>query len=506
MSDPVLQAAGEGLALVFSWPNLLYPIVGTLLAMVFSFLPGLSGVTLMALAIPFTMAWEPLPVMLLFGAFVGGATFMGSVTSILFNIPGRPSNAATLLDGYPLARQGQARTALGCSAAASALGSTFGIGVLILLIPFMRRVILAFGPAEFLMLAVWGLTTLGVLTRGSAVKGLIGAGLGLLLAFIGHDVRTAELRYTWGLSYLRDGLSLAPVFLGLFALAEAIELCASRRATISGQTRTDLLRGSVSAGVRSVFTHFGLFLRSSVIGTLVGMMPGIGASVAGFLAYGHAVQTSRRDPRFGRGDLRGVLAPEAALDAKDGGALVPTLAFGIPGGTGTAMLLAALALHGLTPGPAMMTTHLHLVFVLIWSLFFSNWLTSLLGLAVVSPLTRLTVLRTQALVPVILGLSTLGAYVYRQSVADVLAAYLFGALGYFMRRYDWPRVPLVIGLVLGPLFEVNLHLALRLQELGRIAFWSRPIVLALATLTAVSLLLPYLMQARDAAAQRGEGT
>lgn len=504
MSNSVLQAAGAGLALVFQWPNILYPVVGTLLAMVVSFLPGLSGVTLMALAIPFTLGWEPVPVLLLFGAFVGGATFMGSVTSILFNIPGRPSSAATLLDGYPLARQGRARTALGCSAAASALGSTFGIAVLIVLIPVMRRVLLAFGPPEFLMLAVWGLTTLAVLTRGAAVKGLIAAGLGLLLACVGPDTRTGELRYTAGLTYLHEGLGLAPVFLGLFALAEALELGAARRPTLSG-AGVACLGGSVREGVGAVFRHFGLFLRSSVIGTVVGMMPGVGASVAGFLAYGHAVQTTRRDPRFGQGDLRGVLAPEAALDAKDGGALVPTLAFGIPGGTGTAMLLAALTLHGLSPGPVMLTTHLPLVFALIWSLFLSNWLTSLFGLAVVSPLARLSGLRTQALVPVLLGLSTLGAWLPRQSVADVLVAFLFGLIGYAMRRHHWPRVPLVIGLVLGPLFETNLHLTLRLQELGRVQFWSRPLVLGLLVLTVASLLLPWLLGARGAEAARAEG-
>jgi putative tricarboxylic transport membrane protein len=502
MDDALFRAAAEGFHLVFSWPNILYPVAGTLLAMVFSFLPGLSGVTLMALVIPFTMGWDPVPIMLIFGALVGGATFMGSVTSILFNIPGRPSNAATLLDGYPLARQGHAKTAIGCSAAASALGSTFGIVVLILLIPFMRMAILSFGPTEFLMLAVWGLTTLGVLTRGSAIKGLIGAGLGLMLAFIGFDPRTAEARYAFGSLYLRDGLSLAPVFLGLFAMAEVIEMSGSHRATISGQSNLAKLSGSLGDGVRSVFTHFGLFIRSSVIGTVIGMLPGVGASVAGFVAYGHAVQTCPNG-RFGEGDIRGVLAPEAALDAKDGGALVPTLAFGIPGGTGTAMLLAALALHGLTPGREMMTTHFSLVFVLIWSLFFSNWMTSLLGVAVVSPLARLTTVRTQVLVPIVLVLATLGAYIFRQRMEDVVLAFAFGVAGYFMRKFDWPRVPLVIGLVLGSLFETNFHLTLRLHELGRIQWWTRPVTLTLLALTVISFLLPYLRRSRAEPPERG---
>lgn len=481
--------------LVFSWPNIVYPVAGTLLAMVFSFLPGLSGATLMALVIPFTITWEPLPIMLLFGALVGGATFMGSVSSILFNIPGRPSSAATLIDGYPLAVQGQAKTAIACSATASALGSTFGIFVLVALIPVMRGLLLRFGPAEFLMLAVWGLTTLAVLTRESVVKGLIAGGFGLLFAFVGLDPRAGEPRYALGTLYLRDGLSTVPVFLGLFAVSEVIALAASRRATISGVTRSQALSGSVREGVLSIFRNFGLFLRSSAIGTLIGILPGVGASVAGFVAYGHAVQTTPGG-RFGRGDIRGVLAPEAAVDAKDGGSLVPTLAFGIPGGTGTAMLLVALLLHGLVPGREMLTTQLSLVFALIWSLFLSNLLTSALGLAAIKPLAHVTVVRTPLLIPILLSLATLGAYLYRQNVIDVVLACAFGLFGLSMKAYHWPRIPLVVGMVLGAMFERYLHMTWRLQELGRIHFWTRPIAMALLALSVLSLATSFYRSAR----------
>ena len=493
MLDSVLQAALEGWLLVFSWPNILYPVIGTLLAMVFSIVPGLSGVTLMALAIPFTFTWEPLQIMLVYGAFVGGATFMGSVTAILFNIPGRNSNAATLLDGYPMAMQGRAKTAIGASAAASALGSTFGVFILILLIPVLRKSILLFGPAEILMLAIWGLTTLSVLTRGSIVKGLAAAGLGLLLAFIGYDPRTAELRYTFGTLYLRDGLSLVPVFLGIFAFAEMINLMVSDRRTISGKTRVEELSGSVWEGVASIFQHFGVFIRSSIIGTVIGMVPGVGATVASFVAYGQAAQTARTNPEnFGRGDIRGVIAPEAANDAKDGGSLVPTLALGIPGGSGTALLLVVLTLHGLTPGREMLSDNLNLVFVLIWSLFLSNWLTSLLGLATVKPLVRLTIVRTHLLVPIILVIATMGAYIYRGRLEDVFVAYVFGFMGYYMKRYGWPRIPLVIALVLGSLFENSFHLTLKLHQLERIDFWARPITMVLLGLSIVTLSMPYL--------------
>jgi len=490
MDAGVLDAALEGLRLVFSWPYILYPLAATILAMMFSASPGLNSSSLMALAIPLTISWDPLHVMLLFGAFVGGATFMGSVTAILFNIPGKAQNAATLLDGYPLTQQGKARTAIGCAATASALGSTFGVVMLVGLIPVMRQAAIALGPPEYLLLAIWGLTMLAALAGNSLLKGLAAVGIGLQLAFIGYDPRTAELRFTFGIDYLADGLSLVPVFLGLFALAELIDLIVSRRETLSGRLRVGELSGSVEEGVRSVFRHFGLFLRSSVIGTVIGVIPGIGSSVAGFIAYGHAGQSAGDRSRFGRGDIRGVLAPEAANDAKDGGALVPTLALGIPGGTGTAVLLGALALHGMAPGREMLTDNLVLVFVLIWSLFLSNWITSLLGLALVNPMARLGTIRTTRLIPVILVLAVIASQQYRGLLADVACALVFGVLGYLMKRHDWPRVPLVIALALAPLFETNLHLTLRLQELGRIDFFARPLVLLLIVLTLANLFLP----------------
>jgi TctA family transporter len=472
--------------------------------MVVSFLPGITGVTLMALAIPFTISWEPLPIMLLFGSFVGGATFTGSVTAILVNIPGKSSNAATVLDGYPMARQGRARTAIGCSATASALGSSFGIAVLILLIPVMRHLVLALGPAEFLMLVIWGLTTVAIVDRGSLIKGLAIAGVGFLIAFIGSDPRTAELRYTFGTFHLRDGLGMIPVFLGLFAITEMMDLVVSGRPTISGQTRVEELSGSVRQGALAVFQNFGLFIRSSLIGTVVGMIPGIGGTVASFVAYGHASQSARvgRD-NFGRGDIRGVLAPEAANDAKDGGALVPTLAFGVPGGTGTAMLLVALTLHGVVPGRELLNEHLTLVFVLIWSLFLSNWLTSLLGVAAIRPLTTLTVARTSLLVPVIVALAALGAFAHHGRLIDVAVAFGFGIVGYYMKKYGWSRIPLVIALVLAPLFEGYLHLTLQLHDLGRINFWTRPVAMGLMAVTIVSLGLRIL---RFRGSARGEAS
>jgi putative tricarboxylic transport membrane protein len=318
-----------------------------------------------------------------------------------------------------------------------------------------------------------------------------------MAGFVGLDPRTAELRYTFGTSYLQDGLDVVPLFLGIFAVAEVIDLLASGRATISGKRVVEELTGSVREGIAAVFRHFGLFLRSSALGTLIGAIPGVGSTVAGLIAYGHAARSARSDSqRFGHGDIRGVLAPEAANDAKDGGALIPTLVFGVPGGAGTAVLLSVMALHGITPGFEVLDTRLTLVFALIWSLFISNWLTSILGMAAVKPLARLTVVPTHFLAPVILSLATMASFIYRGRPEDVFVAFGAGIAGYYLKKHGWPRVPFVIALVLGPLFERNFLLYLQLKELGRISFWSHPIAVALAILTVLSLVYPLLPSRR----------
>ncbi len=492
----IFAAAGSAAGLVLTWPNILYPVAGTLIAMCFALLPGLSGATLMAIAIPLTFSWDPLPIMLLFGALVGGATFMGSVTAILLNIPGTAPNAATLLDGHPLAQQGRARTAIACSATASALGSTVGVAILVLLIPAVVAIVPRIGPPEYLMLAIWGLVSIATVIRASLLKGLIMAGLGLMTSFIGFDPSMAEARYTLGTLYLQDGIPLIPVFVGIFAIAELVDLLASRRVTVSGMTHMEELHGDTREGVISVLRHWRLLLRSSVIGTIVGLVPGLGGTVAGFIAYGDAQRRAGPESAFGQGDIRGVIAPEAANDAKDGGSLLPVLAFGIPASAGTALLLGVLQLHGVTPGADLMRDRLELVFVLVWSLFLSNWLSSLLGLSLVGALSRLTVVRTALLAPPILVLATVGTFAYRGRFSDVLVAFGLGVAGLLMKRYGWPRIAFVIALILGPLFELNLNLSLTLHGLGRINLWTRPSVLGLGALLVLTIVVPRLKRLR----------
>ncbi len=466
-------------------------MLGTLVGMFFGILPGVSGVTAMALLIPLTFAWNLIPIILLFGSIYGGGTYCGSITAILVNIPGTAPNAATCLDGYPMAQRGEAKTALGASASASALGAAFGVFVLIAMLPLMRATVLAFGPSEFFMLAILGLAVIAVVSQGNLIKGLAAGGIGLLLAFFGRDPITGALRFTFGTLYLQDGIRLIPLFLGIFAVTEMISLAASRRKTISGMERLEQLTGSLWKGIFSIFRHFGLFIRSSIMGTIIGMIPGIGGTVASFVAYGHAVQTTKGSSQFGKGDIRGVIAPEACNDAKDGGSLVPVLAFGIPGSEGATLVMVAMILHGLIPGRQLMTENLHIAFLLIWALFISNQLTSILGVMIINQVTRLTVIRTHLLVPFIFILAVVGAYAERNAMGDVLLTFIFGLLGYLMKKHQYPRVSLVIALILGELFEVNFRQAMRLYDFGRLNFFDRPIFLALLVLTFVSLLYPF---------------
>ena len=490
MLAPILEGAWDGLVLVLSWPNPLYLVLATIAAMAVAALPGISGITLLTLAVPLTFSWEIQPSLVVFGALVGGGTFMGSVTAILFNIPGTAPSAATAIDGHAMTRQGRAREALGCSAAASALGSSVGVVVLALLLPFVGSVLHLMGPAEMLVLAAWGLLSVVAVIRKAPTKGFILVGLGLMAAFVGLDPISAEARFTFGTLYLLDGIPAIPVFIGIFAVAEAIDLIATRRPRIAERIDPEGLAGSARKGVLAVFRFPRVFLRSSLIGAIVGIMPGVGGTAASFIAYNEARRTAGASGRFGKGDVRGVLAPEAANDAKDGGSLLTTLAFGIPGSAVTAVLLAAFEVHGLRLGRSLLQNDLDLVFALIWALFLSNWITSLLGLALASRMAGLAEVRSGRLIPVILVLAAVGAIGYRGRLGDVALAFAFGVAGYAMRRYGWPRIAFVMALILGSLVEVNLHLTMTLHELGRLNFWTRPSVLVGAALVMVTVIGP----------------
>lgn len=486
MSD-YLAAVLVGAGNVFSWPNILIPVMGTLIAMVSAFLPGIGGTSLAALLLLLTLNWDPVQVLLLFGALTGGATYMGSITAILFNIPGNASSAAAMIDGHAMARQGLPRTAIAAAATASAVGSLIGVLVLVAVLPVVRPLILQFGPLERFLLGVWGLTTIVALPNRSASRATAAALLGLLMAMVGSDPTSGAARWTFGSLSLYDGFDNVAVLLGFFTLSEVMAW--RSRVSVAASTTPAAARDSTGAGIRAVFQHFGVTLRSSVLGTMVGIIPGVGGTVASFVAYGQTVQSTKGDrSRFGKGDIRGLIAPEAAVDAKDGGSLLPTLAFGLPGSEAGVILLSVLMIHGFVPGLPMLTTDLAFSFTLILSLLFSNLLTSVVGISLAPLLARLTSLRIDRIVLPVLVASLVTVVQLNGSVADIYIAVAFGLLGYLFGQFDWPRIPFVIAFVLGGFIENNLALVFEMERVGRLNVMDRPAALGIAALIVLSLL------------------
>lgn len=486
MAMELSQALHHGLATALSWSGLPLVLLGTALAMVTSFLPGIGNASMAVMALLLTLNWDPESVLLLFGAITGGATFMGSITAILFNIPGSVSSTPALLDGYPMGQRGYVRTAIACAATASALGSLIGVAVLLALLPWMRHLLVEFGVLELLLVAMLGLLTVVTIPTRSVRRSLLMAALGLVLSMVGADPGTGHVRWSMGMPDLGDGIALVPMMLGIFTVSEIMEWMNSRQLPQAWGVRLHPQDSSWN-GVRTTLRHPGLVLRSSLIGTLVGMIPGIGGTVAGFLAYGHAVQSSTDRSRFGQGDARGLIAPEAAVDAKDGGALLPTLALGLPGSEACVILLAVLTAHGLTPGISLLSQHLPLTLTLVCALLLSNVLTSLMGVALSPWLARLRHLRFERLALLCLLVCLLSTLALQSRPGDLYILLFFGVAGYFWRSHGWPRIPFVIAFVLGPVIEKNGSLALQLIALGRIDPAQRMVSAGLAVMMAVCL-------------------
>lgn len=482
-----LDAVAVAAANVFSWPGILLPIGGTLLAMVTAFLPGIGNTSLVIVLMVWTLGWDPVSVLLLFGALTGGATFMGSITAILFNIPGSVASTASLLEGFPLGQRGFTKTAIACAATASALGSLFGVVVLLLTLPVIEPLLVQVGPLEKLLIGLWGLTSLIAVPSRSLLKSALMALLGLLLAMPGVDPTHAEPRWTLGSLELADGLSAIPVLLGLFTLAEIIDWM--RRYDFKTPHRAVLRQAdSIRLGIKSVLKYPGLTARASLIGTLVGMVPGVGGTVASFAAYGHAAQSTPGAQRsFGRGSLRGLIAPESAVDAKDGGSLLPAVAFGLPGSEAGVILLTVFALHGLVPGGPMLNAQLPLTLTLVLALLFSNLLTSVLGVLLTPWLARLKGFPLEKIALPGLIISLLSVLQLNGYLSDLYTAVVFGLLGYFLARANWPRVPFVIAFVLGDLIETNLAMSLELVHLGRLVPLERPTAWFMLCLIAITL-------------------
>jgi TctA family transporter len=484
----MLTDALSGLAQVFEPVPLMLMLLGVAIGFVVGILPGLGGAVTLALMLPFTFDMQPVEAFaFLLGMWVVTST-TGDITSVLFGVPGEATSAATVLDGHPMTKRGEGGRALGAVLLSSALGAVFGALVLALSIPVIRPVVLAFAPPEFFALTVLGLTFVVALSGKRLLKGFIMAGLGLMVALVGLDPQDGVPRYTFDQLYLWDGIGIVPLVVGLFGGAEVLQIMLSRRSI----ARTDPAGSQegltgVGQGIRDVFRHWPLVIRSSAIGTGVGIVPGLGGSVAQFMAYGAAQQSSKTPEMFGKGAVEGVIASGAVNNAKDSGSLIPTIGFGIPGGAGSAVLLSAFLIVGLNPGEEMLTTSLDVTFSMIWVTVIANFIAVAAAFLFLKPLTRLTFISGPLLVPFLLLLLALGAYTANNSFADVFVMIAAAAVGVLCIRYDWPRVPFLLAVVLGSLAERYLFLS---YSLFGWAWLTRPIVLVIAALMALAILTP----------------
>ncbi|HJY76052.1 MAG TPA: tripartite tricarboxylate transporter permease [Burkholderiales bacterium] len=499
----MIEALFEGLVLVLQWKALAFMLLGILLGFWVGLLPGLGGATTLALMLPFIYAMQPVEAFAFLLGMHSVTATTGDITSVLFGVPGEATSAATVLDGYAMAKKGEAGRALGAALASSLVGALVGAVALAVAIPVVRPLVLTFGSPELFMLALVGLAFISALSspggRGT-LRGFLAAALGLFLGTIGQDPQAGVARYALGTLYLWQGLDLVPVLVGLFAIPEIIDLVVRGTSIASALPAGKISRGALD-GVMDTFRHFWLTIRCSLIGTFIGILPGMGGAVAQWMAYGHATQSARTAEErkgFGQGDVRGVLGPGAANNSKEGGALIPTVAFGVPGSTSMAILLGGFFLLGLVPGPDMLTKHLPVTFSMVWTIAIANVITVIACFALLNKLAQLTTVRGSLLIPVILVLVFIGSYTSNNHYGDLVVTLIFGAIGYLMVLAGWPRAPLVLGLVVGKIAENNLYISIARYEA---AWLTRPVVLVLIAITVAVIVYP-LFQARRKAAAR----
>ncbi|MGQ3489053.1 tripartite tricarboxylate transporter permease [Roseovarius pacificus] len=496
----MLEQAIAGAAQLLVWPAVGFLFLGIMIGIVFGVIPGLSGLNGMAILLPFTFTMDTVPALCFLLGMYAVTSTADTISSVLLGIPGTAASQATVLDGHPMAKNGEAERAFGAAFTVSAIGGVIGAIAVVLSIPILQPIIMAFSSPEFFMLGVVGLTMVGSLSGGSITKGIAAATLGTLIACVGYGEQVAIPRYWFDVLYLIDGLPLMPIVLGIFAIPELLELMKGGKG-IAKVSAVQGRRSGLIEGARDALRHWWLTLRCSLLGVYIGMLPGLGAGIADWVAYGHAVQTTRKDPQFGKGDIRGVIAPEAANNAVKGGGLVPTIAFGIPGSPPMALLLGGFLIQGVAPGPSMLTTNLSLTFSLIWTLVIANVVAAGLLFVLSKYISRLIFIPALLLVPAVTVFTLMGAWMSTFQIGDWIALFAAGALGIAMKRSAWPRPPLILGFIIAPILENALHISV--QSYG-ISWLSRPIVLLLLAIAVVTVALSMRKSMIRAARDRTE--
>jgi TctA family transporter len=492
MGEMMFTAAIQALELIFDPTRMAFLVFGVLLGLVIGVAPGIGGLAGLSLLLPFTFDMDPYTALaMMMGLLAVGAT-ADAIPAVLFGVPGGIGSAATILDGFPMARKGEAGRAFGATFTSSVMGGLFGAALLALSIPILRPLMLIIGSPEMLSICIFGLSLAAVLSGSTPLKGLAGACLGLLIATTGDDPQTGTLRWTFGTLYLWDGLPIVPMALGLFAIPEIADMAIARQSITSKGFRTSGMQQL--EGVKDSFKHWFLILRCSWIGAALGAVPGIGAAIIDWVAYGHAARTEKGAAgSFGKGDVRGVLASESSNNAKEGGSLVPTIAFGVPGSASMALILGAFLIHGLVPGPDMLTKRLDITYTLVWSVAIANIVGAGICFLFANQLAKIALVRIGILAPLVISITFVSAYQGSSSWGDIYALLLFGALGWIMKRLKWPRPPLILGFVLGKLVERYMFISV--ERYGA-DFLLHPVVFAMLALTLWGILSPIVRNYR----------
>ena len=475
-----------GLANVFQPTNILAIFAGTLIGMVIGAMPGLSATMAIALLLPLTFNMPPETGLSMLASLYLAAMYGGSIAAILLRTPGTPAAAATVLDGYPMAQRGEAGRALGLSLTASLIGGVVSAIALLTIAPLLGSIVLNFGPVEIFAIAVLGITIIGSLSQGSTVLGLLAGAIGLLLGTIGMDPTTGTPRFTFGILNLFSGIEFTVALIGLFSIPQAIRLM------LRGPDASESVVSKVTDRMLPTLRQFVELLpnsvRSAVIGVLTGLIPGTGGDTASWFAYNEARRFSKDKKAFGTGHAAGIVAPEAANNAVVGGALVPTIALGIPGSSATAVLLGGLMVHGILPGPTLMSEYGDVTYTLLWAVLFANIALFLVGLVFTRACVAVTKIPNRVVGPVIIVLSIIGAYAINNAMFDVWLMLAFGIVGFIFDEVGIPTPPLVIGLILGPVLDTSLQQSLLIGQGSWLIFLQSPISAVLLAIALLSVL------------------
>ncbi|MGI9486488.1 MAG: tripartite tricarboxylate transporter permease [Geminicoccaceae bacterium] len=450
-----LPALGEAFALILTPTSIGFLALGVVLGLSVGVFPGLGGIAGLSLVLPFIYGMDPVSGLSMMVGLVAVIPTSDTFASVLMGIPGSSASQATVLDGFPLSKQGQAARALAAAFVSSLFGGLFGAVILTFFILIARPLVLAFGLPELLLLTILGFSMVGVLAGKSLLKGLVTAGLGMVVGTIGEAPAQGSSRLDFGSWYLQDGFSLVVVGLGIFAIPEIISLLRQDRA-IAGEAK---LGAGWLDGIRDWFANLWLSIRCATIGVVVGVIPGLGGSVVDWIAYGHTMQTSSDRSKFGKGDIRGVIGPESSNNAKEGGGLVPTLLFGIPGSGSMAVFIGGMILLGYEAGPQMIRNDLPVTYTIVWSLALANVLGAGLCILLSPGIARLTTIRFALLAPFLFMMISFAAFQSKQTLWDLSALVAIGLLGIFLRRFEWPRPAFLIGFVLASQAEVYTYQA-----------------------------------------------